>query len=73
MLNGFLSDSENLASGEKIGIRNVHNRLQLKYGAGYGISYKRNDDGGIEAMIRIPVIPLKSEKGNTEEKMKGDV
>lgn len=36
------------------GIHSVHNRIQLYYGSGYGLSYSYNEMGGITATIHIP-------------------
>lgn len=36
------------------GIHSVHNRIQLYYGAGYGLSYSYNEMGGITATVHIP-------------------
>ena len=72
MLNHFLSQSSHSVSEEKIGIRNVHNRLLLKYGEKYGLSYETNDNGGITAMIRIPVIVKKSVEELQERKRRGE-
>ena len=38
------------------GIHSVHNRIQLYYGAKYGLSYSYNEMGGITATVHIPAI-----------------
>ncbi|UKS29303.1 histidine kinase [Paenibacillus sp. HWE-109] len=39
------------------GIRNVHQRIQLHYGEGYGLSYRLREGGGLIAHIVIPAQP----------------
>jgi len=62
--NGFLPvelDRLNrIASGEAdedkgYGIRNVHQRIRLHFGEGYGLRYERREGGGIRAEIVIPL------------------
>ena len=36
------------------GVKNVHQRLAVRYGAGYGLHYDRNEMGGITVTIRLP-------------------
>lgn len=36
------------------GVRNVHRRIQLLYGAQYGLHYSRNDKGGVTVTICLP-------------------
>ena len=45
------------AAGQKfgIGIRNVNKRIQLVAGESYGIHYRLTDEGGLDAVIRLPV------------------
>jgi len=45
------------AAGEKfgIGIRNVNKRIQLLAGEGYGIRYQLLEDGGLDAVITLPM------------------
>lgn len=40
--------------GESTGMINVHRRLQLKFGAEWGVSISRSDLGGLLVQIRIP-------------------
>lgn len=35
------------------GVRNVHKRIEILYGEGYGLFYRRNDTGGITVEIRL--------------------
>ncbi|MBD2843926.1 sensor histidine kinase [Paenibacillus sp. IB182496] len=61
--NGFLPvDLERLArivSGEEegrgYGIRNVHQRVQLHFGDGYGLHYEPREGGGLRAVLRLPL------------------
>lgn len=36
------------------GVKNVHQRLAVRYGRGYGLHYDRNEAGGITVTIRLP-------------------
>lgn len=38
---------------EHIGVRNVQDRLGMYYGAGYGLTYRKNDDRGVTAVLRL--------------------
>ncbi|MFC4598584.1 sensor histidine kinase [Cohnella hongkongensis] len=49
-MNKLLEDGEQ----ETTGIVNVHQRLRIKYGPGYGLRYSRNGLGGVRALLRIP-------------------
>ncbi|RAV17846.1 cache domain-containing sensor histidine kinase [Paenibacillus contaminans] len=37
------------------GIRNVHKRIQLRFGDAYGLTYSVRDEGGTKVIIRLPV------------------
>ncbi len=43
------------------GIRNVHKRIQLRFGDDYGLSYFVRQDGGTKVTIRLPVIRSQQE------------
>lgn len=61
--NGFIPvDMERLDSilnGETTdkgyGIRNVHQRIQLHYGPQYGLRFEARAEGGLRAVIRLPI------------------
>jgi len=61
--NGFLPvDMERLeqivkgeATDKGYGIRNVHQRVQLHYGEAYGLTYEKRKEGGLRAVITIPM------------------
>lgn len=36
------------------GIRNVHKRIEILYGTGYGLCYRSNEDRGVTVEIRLP-------------------
>lgn len=56
-LNNLLNtDHENKNSFNKIGIRNVHQRIKLYFGYQYGVNIKSHINAGTEAQIKIPVI-----------------
>ncbi|TVY07573.1 sensor histidine kinase [Paenibacillus cremeus] len=42
------------------GIRNVHDRIMLRYGPGYGLTIRSRPGEGVEVQLRIPII---SDKG----------
>jgi two-component system sensor histidine kinase YesM len=55
-LNVFLEGKNNsLRISQGFGIRNVHRRIQLKYGEAYGLRYETNEWGGLTAVIRLPI------------------
>lgn len=37
------------------GVKNIHRRIRLLYGEGYGLHYSLNEDGGLTAEIYLPV------------------
>ena len=40
----------------RVGVRNVHERIQLYFGAGYGLSFDHNNGAGTVVEVRLPVI-----------------
>ena len=44
------------------GVKNVHQRLAVRYGTGYGLHYDRNDTGGITVTIRLPGLNKRSKE-----------
>lgn len=40
--------------GRHIGVQNVHQRILLVFGSGYGLSFSRSELGGIGVRIRLP-------------------
>ncbi|NGZ76345.1 cache domain-containing sensor histidine kinase [Saccharibacillus alkalitolerans] len=48
------------------GLVNVHRRLALKYGGGFGVSLEHSASGGIRALIRLPAI-REEEQGEGRE------
>jgi len=68
--NGFrpvdLAKIEAILSGtadpdKGFGIRNVHKRIQLRFGSEFGLSYSAREEGGTRAVIRLPAIRAESE------------
>ncbi|MBQ4515379.1 MAG: histidine kinase [Clostridia bacterium] len=55
MLNRYISGDKTVFETEKIGIMNIHKRLQIKYGEQAGLYYKSNEWGGLTAVIVIPL------------------
>jgi two-component system sensor histidine kinase YesM len=43
------------------GIRNVHKRIQLRFGDAYGLTYSVRDEGGTKVVIGLPVIRSEDE------------
>lgn len=43
------------------GIRNVHKRIQLRFGDEYGLTYSAREEGGTKAVIRLPAVRSESE------------
>ncbi len=44
------------------GVRNVNKRIELLYGAGYGLHYLKNSSGGVTVEIRIPYVTKMQEE-----------
>ncbi|NBC29807.1 MAG: HAMP domain-containing protein [Spirochaetes bacterium] len=40
----------------RVGVRNVHERIQLYFGTGYGLSFDHNNGAGTVVEVRLPVI-----------------
>ncbi|MDI4644507.1 cache domain-containing sensor histidine kinase [Cohnella hashimotonis] len=68
--NGFrpvdLAKIEAILSGtadqdKGFGIRNVHKRIQLRFGDAYGLSFEAREEGGTRALIRLPAVLSESE------------
>ncbi len=57
--NQLLTDHSRVPSkGSGIGLRNVHQRIQLTYGAQYGLIISSEPDVGTTVGIRLPCIPF---------------
>jgi two-component system sensor histidine kinase YesM len=50
-----LSDADRQGAGG-YGIRNVNERIRMKYGPEYGLSYENRSGGGAIAMLRVPAV-----------------
>ena len=50
----LLAGQSNADSG--FGIRNVHKRIQLRFGQDYGLGYSAREERGTKALIRMPLI-----------------
>jgi len=62
-INALLELKEENNSG--YGIRNVHSRIHMHFGANYGLTYMAGDGQGTKVMMRLPLIweaPYKNEK-----------
>lgn len=52
--------------GHGIGIRNVNRRLRLQLGERSGLHYARGPQGGLDAVVRVPLKFGKNQKSNPE-------
>ncbi|NLM72905.1 MAG: sensor histidine kinase [Clostridiaceae bacterium] len=52
----FSGEPANISNSTGIGIKNVHNRIQILYGKDYGISLEKGKERGTVATITIPYI-----------------
>ncbi len=50
----LLMEVDETLSGHGYGIRNVHQRIQMKYGENYGLNYTHTEEGGTAVSIRLP-------------------
>ncbi len=44
--------------GSRVGVRNVHERIQLYFGSTYGLTYRSNAAGGTTVEVRLPAIGI---------------
>ena len=49
------------------GVKNVHQRIAIRYGKRYGLYYRKNEHGGITVEIRLPGTGGEKEPGGGEE------
>lgn len=52
-----------LVNDGSYGVKNVHKRLALRYGTGYGLRYEGNKAGGICVYVSLPARILQNSKG----------
>lgn len=52
-----------LVNDGSYGVKNVHQRLSVRYGAGYGLHYASNDAGGVTVTVRLPAWDGRHEEG----------
>ncbi len=45
-----------LVNDGSYGVKNVHQRIAIRYGKGYGLRYEKNASGGVTVIIRLPGI-----------------
>lgn len=56
VLNEYLAGEKTaLVDSDGIGIKNVNDRLKMKFGEKYGLRYESNSDDGISAIVSIPL------------------
>lgn len=46
--------SEDAKEGKGYGVRNIHTRIRLVYGEGYGLEYRKSEWGGVSVRLRFP-------------------
>ena len=63
-INGYLMEDGAL-DGHGIGIRNVNRRISLLSGGRGSLHYAQLPDGGLDAIVRIPLQGVPAEPGNT--------
>lgn len=51
----------------RVGVRNVHERIQLYFGAEYGLSFAHNGGAGTIVRVRLPVIADNPEEANAAD------
>ncbi|MCU6707722.1 histidine kinase [Paenibacillus sp. J5C_2022] len=66
MLGSRLTSLEADRKLETTGILNVHRRLQLRYGEGYGLTLQRSRWGGLLVKLRMPVLPALEQQGGDD-------
>ena len=45
----------------RVGVRNVHERIQLYFGSGYGLSFDHNNGAGTVVEVRLPIVTAEEE------------
>lgn len=57
-LNAVLAeDTDSFAESSCFAIRNVNNRIKMRFGEAYGLSYQTEPDGRTTAVVKLPLIP----------------
>jgi two-component system sensor histidine kinase YesM len=56
--------------GSGVGLINVHNRIRLRFGQGYGLEIESEPDEGTTIRVHLPFIPYSLETQNNLENMK---
>ena len=69
-INGYLTEGDALDS-HGIGIRNVYRRITLLSGGRGGLHYVQLPDGGLDAIVCIPLQGVLAELGNEEDEGTG--
>ena len=64
----LLEHNRTHAKGSGVGLINVHNRLQLRFGPEYGLIIESFPDEGMSVTIHIPCIPYTPENARALEK-----
>ena len=58
MVEKLLTDNNHVPKhGSGVGVINVHNRIRIRFGAGYGLEIESEPDEGTLVRIRLPYIP----------------
>ena len=65
-INGFLTEEGDAPAGHGIGVRNVYRRITLLSGGRGGLHYVQLPDGGLDAVVRIPLQGVLAEPGSED-------
>ena len=71
VLENILTDNNKVPKhGSGVGVINVHSRIKLMFGEGYGLTVYSEPDEGTKVVIHIPAIPYTKENAEKLEKQK---
>ena len=71
VLENILTDNNKVPkNGSGVGVINVHSRIKLMFGEGYGLTVYSEPDEGTKVVIHIPAIPYTKENAEKLEMQK---
>jgi two-component system, sensor histidine kinase YesM len=62
-IRAVLADPESTSDAEGIGLANVHRRIRIAYGDGFGLALGPVDGGGTEVVLRVPLAARGAPRG----------
>ena len=62
LLGILVGQKDNNSHGTNIAVYNIHKRLEILYGVGYGLQYSSIEGQGTEVRIKIPAVELEIEE-----------